>query len=89
MQLFKVQTIPQFKIHQFLVKEGLQPEAVAAVKFPDRDSVKIRDCQGSEMTVKRADTGVYEFRYNIRGVASAETRYDPDEYNVTSAEAAP
>ena len=85
MQLFKVQTIPQFKIHQFLVKEGLQPEAVAAVKFPDRDSVSISDGEGSSMTVKLVGAECYDFTYSIHGERSAERRINPDEYT----EAAP
>ena len=76
MQLFKVQTIPQFKIQSFLIKEGLQPEAVAAFDFPSRNSVRITDVQGSTMTVTYSEPGKYDFLYLIRGVTSQETRYD-------------
>ena len=89
MTLFKAQTIPQFMIHQFLVKEGLQPAAVAAVSFPDRDSVSISDGEGSAMTVQLVGAGVYDFTYSIHGEKSTERRLNPDELNVTSPEAAP
>lgn len=79
MQLFRPKTIEQFQIQRFLADEGLQPDAIQEVSFPDRYSVKIIDPPGSQMVVRKAAPGVYEFTYLIRGVKSFETRYDPSE----------
>ena len=79
-QLFKAETIPQFKIMQFLTNEGVQPEMCQAVVFPDRDSVRITDMQGSTMTVRREAPGKYLFSYLINGDSSSEYRYDHAEY---------
>lgn len=46
MQLFKTETIPQFRIHQWLVEHGLQPEAIDEVAFPDFNQVRITDENG-------------------------------------------
>lgn len=47
--LFKAQTIPQFKIHQWLKENGLAAEAVAKVDFPNINAVKITDRMGDSM----------------------------------------
>ena len=87
MTLFRCNTIPQFKIHQFLVSQGLAREAVRAYAFPNRDCVRITDAQGSAMTVTREAPGKYLFEYEINGNQSTERRYDPAEYREPETEA--
>lgn len=80
-QLFKAQTIPQFKIHQFLMNhEGVMPEMCQTVAFPDRDSVRISDINGDTMTVRREAPGKYLCSYLINGDSSSDYRYDHSEY---------
>ena len=79
MFLFKCNTIEQFQIQSFLIKEGLHPQAVEKVSFPDRSSVKITDATGAQMIVRKSAVGVYDFEYLINGVKSEETRTNFDE----------
>lgn len=79
MFLFKCNTVEQFQIQSFLIKEGLHPFAVEKVSFPDRASVKITDKAGSQMIVRKSGVGVYDFEYLIDGVKSEETRTNLEE----------
>lgn len=62
-QLFKAQTIPQFKIHQWLTENGLAAEAVEKAEFPARNVVKITDHSGDIMILTWKDGEVKEEYY--------------------------
>lgn len=51
MQLFRAETINQYKIGQWLIEQGIKPEEVASVVFPTPNSVKIVAPWGAYMTV--------------------------------------
>ena len=64
-QLFKAQTIPQFKIHQWLLESGLDPEAIVGVEYPAYNSVKIEDHNGDSLTLTVKNGEVKE-EYHIK-----------------------
>lgn len=55
MDLFKCQTVEQFKIGVWLEEQGIVPVDIAAVEFPARDQVKIINPCGGYLVVDWKD----------------------------------